>query len=207
MKNYFLNSIFALVACFALAATASAQTTQETPESVAKAYFAAIQAGDWEKCASLMHPEALTSMKRIFGAIIRADKSGEAAKMVFKLKSNAEYDQLSETAVFERLWNFILSASPDAKTALAATTNTVLGQVTERSDLVHVVYRTQIKIAGSETTQVDLISFRRQGGAWRALLTSDMEEMFAKLAEGLASTSKEEEKSSPADGKKPERKP
>ncbi|MGH9834834.1 MAG: hypothetical protein ACREBD_06705, partial [Blastocatellia bacterium] len=102
---------------------------------------------------------------------------------------------------------FILSASPDAKAALSATTNTVLGQVTERSDLVHVVYRTQIKIAGSEATQVDLISFRRQGGAWRALLTSDMEEMFAKLAEGLASVSKEEEKGAPADGKKPERKP
>ncbi len=205
MKNFLLKSVLALVACFALATAASGQTTQETPESVAKAYFAAIQAGDWEKCASLMHPDALASMKRIFGAIIRADKSGEAAKMVFKLKSNAEYDQLSETAVFERLWNFILSASPDAKTALAASTNTVLGQVTERSDLVHVVYRTQIKIAGSETTQVDLISFRRQGGAWRALLTSDMEEMFAKLAEGLASAS--EEKSEAPDGKKPERKP
>ncbi len=206
MKNYLLNSIFALVACFALAPAASAQTAQETPQSVAKAYFAAIQAGDWEKCASLMHPEALASMKRVFGAIIRSDKTGEAAKTVFGLKSNAEYDRLSETEVFERLWNFILSGAPEAKAALAASSNTVLGQVTEQSDLVHVVYRTQIKIAGSEATQVDLISFRRQGGAWRALLTSDMEEMFTKLAEGLASAS-EEKNSPPADGKKPERKP
>jgi hypothetical protein len=205
MKNFLLKSIFTLVACFALATAASAQTVQETPQSVAKAYFAAIQAGDWEKCASLMHPDALASMKRIFGAIIRADKSGEAAKTVFGLKSSAEYDRLSETAVFERLWNFILSASPDAKAALAASSNTVLGQVTEQSDLVHIVYRSQIKIAGSEATQVDLISFRRQGGAWRALLTSDMEEMFTKLAEGLASAS-EEKSSPPADGKKPERK-
>jgi hypothetical protein len=206
MKNYLLNSIFALVACFTLATAASAQTAQETPESVAKAYFAAIQAGDWEKCASLMHPDALASMKRIFGAIIKGDKSGEAAKTVFGLKSSAEYDRLSEAEVFDRLWNFILSASPEVKAALAASTSTVLGQVTERSDLVHVVYRSQIKIAGSEATQVDLISFRRQGNTWRALLTSDMEEMFTKLAEGLASAS--EEKSSPAaDGKKPERKP
>ncbi|MGH9852499.1 MAG: hypothetical protein ACREBD_21905, partial [Blastocatellia bacterium] len=91
MKNFLLNFIFALVTGFALATAASAQTNQETPESVAKAYFAAIQAGDWEKCASLMHPEALVSMKRIFGVIIRADKSGEAAKTVFGLKSSAEY--------------------------------------------------------------------------------------------------------------------
>lgn len=205
MKNFLLKSVLALVAGCALAIAASAQTTQETPQSVAKAYFAAIQAGDWEKCASLLHPDALASMKRIFGAIIRADKSGEAAKLVFKLKSNAEYDQLSETEVFERLWDFILSGSPDAKAALAASANTVLGQVTERSDLAHVVYRSQIKIAGAETTQVDLISFRRQGGVWRALLTSDMEEMFTKLAEELASAS--EEKSEAPGGKKPERKP
>jgi hypothetical protein len=206
MKNSLLKSILTLVAGFALATAASAQTTQETPQSVAKAYFAAIQAGDWAKCASLMHPDALASMKRIFGAIIRTDKSGEAAKAVFGLKSSAEYDRLSETEVFERLWNFILSGEPEVKAALAASSNMVLGQVTEQSDLVHVVYRSQIKIAGSEATQVDLISFRRQGGAWRALLTSDMEEMFTKLAEGLASAS-EEKSSPPPDGKKPERKP
>src|SRR5262245_36187217 len=102
MKNLVLKSILTLGALFVIMATGYAQAAQETPESVAKAYFAAMKAGDWAKCASYMHPEALASMKRIFRAIVKADKSGEAAKAVFGLKSGAEYEQLSEPVIFER---------------------------------------------------------------------------------------------------------
>jgi hypothetical protein len=168
------------------ASLAFAQTSQERPETVAKAYFAAMQAGDWAKCASLMHPEALGSMKRSFAAVISADKSGEAAKTLFGLKSSAEFAQLGEAAVFERLMTFITQAVPDMKTALAASTTTVLGQVTEGPDLVHIVYRSQLKLAGAEINEAELISFKRHGTSWRALLTSDFEEMFTNLAESIA---------------------
>jgi len=207
MKNRFLKSILTLCALFVMMGPGYAQAAQDNPESVAKAYFAAMKAGDWAKCASYMHPEALASMKRIFRAILKADKSGEAAKAVFGLKSGAEYEQLRETVIFERIWNFITGELPEMKTALAASTNTVLGQVVENPDLAHIVYRTQIKVAGSEMSEVELISFKKQGATWRALLTSDMEEMFTKFAEGIASGSKEEEKSAPAGVRKLERKP
>jgi hypothetical protein len=194
MKNFLLKSVLALVACFGLATAASAQTTQETPESVAKAYFAAMQAGDWAKCASFMHTDALASMKRTFATIINADKSGEAAKAIFGLKSKAEYAQLSEAAVFERLMSFITDAVPEVKTALAASTSAILGRVDESPDLAHIVYRTQVKLAGAEMSEVELISFKKQGGTWRALLTADMEELFNKFAEGMTSAPKEEKK-------------
>lgn len=177
--------------------------TAETPESVAKAYFAAMQAGDWAKCASLLHPEALVSMKRTFGSIVKADKSGEAAKTLFGLKSVAEFDQLGEAAVFEKLMSFLVSAVPDLKTALAASTNTVLGQVAEAPDLSHIVYRTQIKMSGAEVTQVELISFKKSGSSWRALLTADMEELFQKFAEGLSAPGDDDKKAPPAETKKP----
>ncbi len=207
MKKLFLKSILTLVTLIIVAGVGYAQAAQDTPESVAKAYFTAMQASDWAKCASLMHPEALVSMKRTFGAIIARDKSGEAAKAVFGLKSAAEYDQLSEAVIFERLWNFIIGAVPDVKTALAASTNTVLGQVVEKPGLVHVVYRTHVKLDGAEMNEVDLISFMKHGSTWRALLTSDMEEMLTKFAEGIAPASKDEEKSTPAETRKPGGKP
>jgi hypothetical protein len=129
----------------------------------------------------------LVSMKRTFGSIVKADKSGEAAKALFGLKSAAEFDQLSEPAVFEKLMGFITGAVPDLKTALAASTSTILGQVPENPELAHIVYRTQIKVGGAEITQVELISFKKTGSNWRALLTADMEELFQKFAEGLSS--------------------
>jgi hypothetical protein len=202
MKRLFLKPVFALVVCLGLAVAGSAQASQETSESVAKAYFAAMQAGDWAKCASLMHSDGLGSMKRTFAAIINADKSGEAAKAIFGLKSKAEFAQLSEAAVFERLMNFITGAVPDMKTALAASTSTILGRVDENPDLAHIVYRTQIKLAGAEASEVELISFKKQGAIWRALLTADMEEMFNKFAEGMSATPKAEEKSALPEGNK-----
>jgi len=198
MKNLVLKSVLAWAVLSGAVAAGYAQSAQDTPESVTKAYFAAMQAGDWAKCASYMHTDALASMKRTFGSIAGADKSGEAAKAIFGLKSGAEYAQLSEAAVFERLMKFITGAVPEMKTALAASTSAVLGRVDENPELVHIVYRTQIKLAGIEASEVDLISLRKQGATWRALLTSDMEEMLNKFAEGMAPAPKEEEKSAPA---------
>ena len=91
MKNLLLKAVCVAILTIASGVVAFAQTP-ETAESVAKTYFAAMQAGDWARCASLMHPEALGSMKRTFGSIVKADKSGEAAKTLFGLKSAAEFD-------------------------------------------------------------------------------------------------------------------
>ena len=185
MKSLTFKVISTIVLTFAAIAPAIAQTT-EPPESVAKAYFAAMRSGDWAKCASLMHPDALASMKRSFATVVSADKSDGAAKTIFGLKSGAEFAQLNDAAVFERLMTFIIGAVPDIKTALAASTSTVLGQVGEGPDLIHVVYRSQLKLASAEVSQVELISLKKSGSTWRALLTADMEELFEKFAEGMS---------------------
>ncbi len=187
MKTTFFKTVLIAAMVVGLAISALAQTqSPETPESVAKAYFAAMQASDWDKCADLLHPEALGSMKRTFAKIINADVSGGAAKTIFGLKTNEEFASLSGATIFERLMNFMAGASPEMKTVLAASKTTVLGKVTEGIELVHVVYRTQIKMSGAEISEVELMSFKKHGTTWRGLLTADMEEMVTNLAEGLS---------------------
>src|SRR5262249_16034857 len=162
MKRTFLRSILILAALSLATGADFARAAQDTPESVAKAYFAAMQSVDWAKCASLLHRDALASMKRTFAPVVNADKTGDAAKPIFKLKSGAEYSQLGEAAVFERLMDFITSVAPDMKTALASSTNTVLGRVDESPDLAHIVFRSRTKLEGEEVNEVDLISFKKQ---------------------------------------------
>jgi len=207
MKRTFLTSILILAALSAATGADFASAAQDTPESVAKAYFAAMQSADWAKCASLMHHDALASMKSTLATVVNADKTGDAAKTIFKLKSVAEYSQLGEAAVFERLMDFITSVAPDMKTALAASTNTILGRVDEGPDLVHIVFRSRTKVEGEEVNEVDLISFKKQDSNWRALLTSDMEDMLNRFAEEMTPPSKEDEKGAPAGAGRPPRKP
>ena len=207
MKKTFLRSILILAALFAASGSDFARSAQDTPESVAKAYFAALRSADWAKCASLMHRDALAPMKRTFAAAIDADKTGDAAKSIFKLKSAAEYSQLSEASVFERVMDFITSVDPDMKTAMASETNTILGRVDESPDLAHLVLRSRTKMGGEEVDEVDLISFKKQDSTWRALLPSDIENMLNSLAEEIAPSSKEDERGAPAGAGRPPRKP
>jgi hypothetical protein len=207
MKKTFLRSILILAALSAASGADFARAAQDTPESAAKAYFAALRSGDWAKCASLMHRDALASMKRTFAAAINADKTGDAAKTIFKLKSAAEYSQLSEATVFERVMDFITSVEPEMKTVLASSTNTILGRVDESPDLAHLVLRSRTKMGGEEVNEVDLISFKKQDSTWRALLPSDIENMLNSLAEEIAPPSKEDERGAPAGPGRPPRKP
>ena len=207
MKKTFLRSILVLAALTAASGADFARAAQDTPDSAAKAYFAALRSADWAKCASLMHRDALASMKRTFAAAINADKTGDAAKTIFKLKSVAEYSQLSEATVFERVMDFITSVEPDMKTAMASSTNTILGKVDESPDLAHIVLRSRTKMGGEEVDEVDLISFKKQDSTWRALLPSDIENMLNSLAEEIAPPSKEDERGAPAGPGRPPRKP
>jgi hypothetical protein len=186
MKRTFLKSILILASLVTATGAVQAQAAQETPESVAKAYFAAMRAADWAKCASLTHPDALASVKSGLAMVVNADKSGDAAKTIFKLKSAAEYSQLSDAAVFERLMDFVTTSNPDMKTILASATNTILGKVDESPDLAHIVFRSRTKVGADEVNEVDLMSFKKQGSTWRALLTSDMEAMLNQFLESAA---------------------
>jgi len=207
MKKTFLRSILILAALSATSGADFARAAQDTPESAAKAYFASLQSADWAKCASLMHRDELASMKRTFAAAINAERTGDAAKTIFKLKSVAEYSQLSEATVFERVMDFITSVEPDMKASMASSTNTILGRVDESPDLAHIVFRSRTKMGGEEINEVDLISFKKQDSAWRALLPSDIENMLNSLAEEIAPPSKEDDKGAPAGAGRPPRKP
>jgi hypothetical protein len=207
MKKTSLKSILILAALSIVTGATGvvrAQAAQETPESVAKAYLAAKQAADWAKVASLTHPEALAEMKSAFASILSADKSGEAASAIFKLKSGAEFSQLSEAAVFERSMDFAESGDPDMKTILASANNTILGKVDEGPDLVHVLYRFRAKIGTEEINKINLISLKKQGSTWRALLTPDIEDMLDQL---LDSTAPPEGNGAPPDAGRPPRRP
>jgi hypothetical protein len=103
--------------------------------------------------------------------------------------------------------DFITSVAPDMKTALAASTNTILGRVDEGPDLVHIVFRSRTKLEGVDVNEVDLISFKKQDSNWRALLTSDMEDMLNRFAEEMTPPSKEDEKGAPGAAGRPTRKP
>lgn len=205
-KSIVLKSILMMSVLFILGSAVSAQDTLNTPEAAAKAYFSAMQAGDWTKLASLTHPDALADLKKMFATALKTDTTGDAGKTIFKLKSADEFAALKDEEVLVRLMDFFSSVAPEVKTALTSSTNTILGKVDEGDSTSHVVFRSKSKLENDEVNEVDLISFKKQGGNWRALLTSDLEDMFNRLVDEI--TPQKEDDKAPAGGaKKPDQKP
>ena len=175
--------MFMILLLLALGLPVAAQ--EETAETVAKAYLAASQTGDWAKAATYMHPEALASLKRTFAAVIRLDKKNEAGKQLFNLKSNAEFEQLSPEAVFERMITGLTANIPMMKELLADSNTTVIGQVPEAVDLIHIVYRMEMKMQNVPVTKLAVMSLKKSGNTWRMLLSGDMEAAFTSISKAL----------------------
>jgi len=49
--------------CSCLIMPAFSQSNEDSPEAVVQSYWAAMQAGDWAKCASLIHPDSLARVE------------------------------------------------------------------------------------------------------------------------------------------------
>jgi len=162
--------------------TAFAQASTDTPESVAANYMTAMRAEDWARCATFMHPEALTQLRRIMTPIVAADQSGQVRRQLFNVQNSNEFAQLSDTVVFERLMRAVSTQQPaETRSALANMNTTIIGSISESSDVSHVLYRMQIPVAGATVTKLSVMTFKKHGATWRALLTEDVEGLGAIL--------------------------
>lgn len=183
-----------------------AQSTEATPESVAKDYIAASTSGDWAKAATFMDPEALVSFKNMFGEVMKMDKKNEAGRELFGLKSNAEFEQLSNEQVFVKLITLLITAVPQMKQMLSEAENTILGQVPEGSDVVHLLYRTKMKIGDGSISKVEVMSLKKSGTTWRLKLSEEMEGSFSAMAKSLLQKAQEDSATKPPVAKRPARK-
>jgi hypothetical protein len=179
--RYFVITILTGVFMFNCVQTAFAQTSSDTPESVAASYMAAMRAGDWARCAALMHPDALTQLRRIFTPIVAADESGQVLRQIFNVQNNNEFAQLSDAVLFERVMRAVSARSPETSAGFTNATMTIIGSVPESPDMSHVVYRMEIPVEGVTVTTLSVMSLRRHGATWRALLTGNIEGLGAIL--------------------------
>jgi hypothetical protein len=175
--------------CWALAISltprpaALGQTAAATPEAATTGYMAAVSRGDWIGAAKRMHPEALQKLKQMIQPIFSVPGSEAGTKAIFGISKPVDYDRMTGEQVFERLMRFMLRQSPELASAMRGAQNTVIGHVTEGTELAHVVYRMTVSVNEISVTQTGVVSLKKSGEEWRVLLTGEMEGLAAALAQ------------------------
>ncbi|HEY9428938.1 MAG TPA: hypothetical protein VIR34_17390 [Gemmatimonadaceae bacterium] len=154
----------------------------DTPEAVAKQLIAALGAGDFAANAALMHPSALATFRRFVVGLSASDTSGATLEQVFGVTSSAALDTLSDTQLYARFFGKMVAAQPEMGAAIRSATYAIVGHVDEAPDLAHVVYRMTMTVDGIPVRKVDVLTLRRYGSTWRALLTTDLENLISRVS-------------------------
>lgn len=174
-----LHCLVLIVAfCMMLLSAASAQNQAAnagTPEDTATQLMEATRKGDWDGYIRLMHPEALDGFKKMMAFFAEPNASKEVAEMFFGVKTKAEYAALPSGEVFKRFLKNITGQVPYMKELMEGMKAEILGHVMEGSDTAHVVTRMTTNAAGLSQTKMAVVSLKRDGDAWKALLSGEID--------------------------------
>ena len=145
-----------------------------SPEAFAARYVEALRNQRWGDAAALMHPEALAELRALFAPIMEHPEGAEVGRQMFGVADSAEFARTSDVALFESFLRTVAEGSPEFATAMTGATTQFLGHVDEGPNLTHVVFRLTMAVEKLSISKLDVMSLRRLGGEWRAVLTGDV---------------------------------
>ncbi|WP_425616274.1 hypothetical protein NA78x_006217 [Anatilimnocola sp. NA78] len=169
------RTILALtISALCLASTAAAQTPKATPSELAKQSFEALKAKDLPKFVGMFHSAELKRFKDFAVTIFKEEKPPEEIAAI--RKQFAPYQDLAavNAATSEQLMSALLQNSllsiPGIDTILGIADLTVMGEIPEGADTVHVITR-------SFLPRPQPVSFQKENGEWKQMLTAEMAQL------------------------------
>ena len=177
-----MRLVYTLVACSLAATPLAAQSVgPDTPEGVAQRYVTAMRARDWKSMAALMHPLALAKFRTMLGGALRSPDASTLRQQFFGNATPAQVDSLSDADFYARFIAAAMRQSAELQTMMDSAQVKILGHVSEAPDLSHVVFTLRLAMGPVAVSKPDVITLKRQGNTWLALLRADLEIMAAAL--------------------------
>jgi hypothetical protein len=153
------------------------------PESFARAYFSAMTKNDTTALAASMHPTALTQFKSKFEPLFQdnsATHTSTELMSIISVKTLGEIKRMPPQAFYAAFFSGLAKIKPEYLELINNSRFEVLGHVQEKQD-THVVYRVVVRIGGQTAKRMAVLSLRRNGDSWGALLTTEAEGIAASL--------------------------
>lgn len=177
--------VLVVIAAAAFAA-APARAQAPNPSAFVDTYMEAMRAGDWDRVAGHMHPDALMQFKDMMGALAEVDATGEVVTTLFGLTDGAEFEAASPERVFAGFMKTMMGMSPEMGAIMSGATAETIGHLREEdTGITFVVYRTSMGFEGMSMNQVEVLALREHEGQWRALLSGEIEGMAAMLQQQM----------------------
>ena len=165
----------------------SSPAATQTPEAFARAYVATLTAADYAATARLMHPDALGAMRRFVDVMTAGDENAEVREQLLGVRDARAAAALTDAEVYARFLDVGMGGAAGLGGAMRGATFDVLGHVDEApagaAAQSHVLYRLHLTLEGARVARVDVLTLRRAGADWRAMLAGDLEGMITRMSE------------------------
>lgn len=171
----------------------AAEGVDESPAAVAARLSATLKKGDWDAYSRLMHPDALSRLKTMFAPLAELPDAEEVFSALFGVNGAEEFKKLQDREVFVRLMSGLEESVPGFGEALRNLEMTVIGQVPEEKELMHVVFRSNTAVDKLTVSSTDVMTLRRTPEGWRALLTANIEGLAEQILSSVAGAGQEPE--------------
>lgn len=167
----------------------AADTVPRDDEAVSKVVAQALEATkaeDWQKYATLMHPEALRDFKEVLVPALEAaaaapDEGALVLRFFGNIKDAKKLLALPPDKFFAQFMQGVSTQIPQFRKALTGTEFKVIGTVYEMDGMAHVLYRASVKVDEIDVSQVDVISLKRDGQSWGMLMKAEFKAMAQQL--------------------------
>lgn len=179
MKHFLLQIILNISFSVFLYPQAAAE---KPPEEVALEYMVAVDSGDWDNIASLMHPEAKASIRGFMEIIPDAEESQKVFNMIWNVNNKEQAEALSDEEIFARFMRFADQAKGLSE-SMDDTETKILGKIFEGEDTCHVLCRIETSVKSVPFRTIEVISMAKLSSGWGILLKGDLAVMIASLKE------------------------
>ncbi len=185
MKKLIVVFTILLLATVITLPALAAEGVDESPTAVAGRLSSTLKKGDWEAYSRLMHPDALSRLKNMFAPLAELPDAEEVFPSLFGVKGAEEFRKLTDREVFVRLMSNLEESVPGFGEAVRNLEMTVIGQVPEGKELMHVVFRSNTAVDKLTVSSTDVMTLRRTPEGWRALLTANIEGLAEQLLSSM----------------------
>ena len=161
-------------------------------QAVFRAYVAATRVFDWKKAAGYFDPQVLAELQALMAKTLREAGDKPEGPKLLKLfggvGSVEEFESLTPAEAFAGFMKGLTESIPALKQAITNAQFEYLGEVQEKPELVHLIYRTRLKVGGIDSAKVTASSMVKTPDGWRLLLDDEVKG-FAKMLEQQVSGS------------------
>lgn len=146
-------------------------------------YFDMLKKKNYSAAATYFDPQALKEFREMMSFINEMPAEGRQGFIEAFFGQGATKESVSKLSNSDFFSSFLKAIMKQAEKAGGINFDNmeVLGEVMEGSQIAHVVSRNKISMGGMELETMEVVSFKKNGKEWKALLSGKIKGMASQL--------------------------